>query len=38
MISAYLREGYILTVYPQTKRGIFVSAECAVKSTVPKQP
>jgi len=27
-IMAKLREGYILTVYPQTKRGIFVDFEC----------
>jgi hypothetical protein len=37
-ISSYLREGYIVTVYPATKRGTFVSLECpSTKPTVPKQ-
>ncbi|MGD1073517.1 MAG: hypothetical protein ABSB15_25680 [Bryobacteraceae bacterium] len=38
MISAYLHDGYVVTVYPQTKRGTFVNLECPPKgSTVPKR-
>jgi hypothetical protein len=39
MISAYLRDGYVVTIYPQTKRGTFVNLECPSKSTTaPKRP
>src|ERR1700682_5450636 len=37
MILPALRDGYVLTIYPPTKRGIFVNQEChsAEKPTVP---
>ncbi len=36
MILPALREGYVLTIYPPTKRGIFVNAECPAQTpTVP---
>lgn len=28
MIMPALRQGYVITIYPQTKRGIFVYQEC----------
>jgi hypothetical protein len=28
MILPALRDGYVLTIYPPTKRGIFVNSEC----------
>ena len=28
VISAALRQGYVLTIYPPTKRGVFVNQEC----------
>lgn len=28
MIMPALRQGYVLTIYPPTKRGIFVNQEC----------
>ena len=28
-VSSSLREGYILTIYPESKNGIFVNMECA---------
>jgi hypothetical protein len=28
MIMSALRQGYVLTIYPPTKRGIFVNQEC----------
>ena len=28
MILPALRQGYVLTIYPPTKRGVFVSQEC----------
>ena len=33
-ISEDLKQGYVVTVYPKTKRGIFVSDECP-SETVP---
>jgi hypothetical protein len=30
-VSSSLREGYILTVYPESKNGIFVNMECAAR-------
>lgn len=36
MILPALREGYILTIYPPTKSGIFINQECAsAKATTP---
>jgi hypothetical protein len=37
MILPALRDGYVLTIYPPTKRGIFVNQECHAiqKPTVP---
>ena len=35
MILPALRDGYVLTIYPPTKRGIFVNSEChSTKATV----
>jgi hypothetical protein len=38
IVSQSLRDGYTLTLYPQTKLGIFVDAECnaAAPSTSPR--
>jgi hypothetical protein len=34
-VTDALREGYILTIYPATKRGIFVNAECVSSAATP---
>jgi len=38
-ISKALKDGYIITVYPKTKRGIFVNYECPLAEPgTPKTP
>jgi hypothetical protein len=39
-IAASLRDGYILTIYPESKSGVFVDMECAAsnKLTAPSHP
>lgn len=39
LILPALQDGYVLTIYPPTKRGFFVSAVCtSVKPTASKHP
>jgi len=37
-VDSSLREGYILTIYPETKRGIFVDKECIAASKASSHP
>jgi hypothetical protein len=39
-VSSSLRDGYVLTMYPETKNGIFVNMQCTAiqKPTAPKAP
>jgi hypothetical protein len=37
-VSSSLRDGYVLTIYPETKNGIFVNMECVVSVKAPKLP
>lgn len=35
-VSSSLRDGYVLTIYPETKNGIFVNMECIVLAKAQK--
>lgn len=39
-VSSSLHDGYVLTIYPETRNGIFVDMKCTAekKPTVPKAP
>jgi hypothetical protein len=37
-ISSYLKDGYILTVYPPTKSGTFINLECPAGSKKSSAP
>jgi hypothetical protein len=39
-VSSSLRDGYVLTIYPETKNGIFVNMECTAQqpSTASRYP
>ena len=37
-VDSSLRDGYVLTIYPKTKRGIFVNMECIAAPKVPSHP
>jgi hypothetical protein len=36
-VDSSLRNGYVLTIYPETKRGIFVDMEC-LATKAPSHP
>jgi hypothetical protein len=37
-VDSSLRDGYVITIYPETKRGIFVDMECAAIPKAPSHP
>jgi hypothetical protein len=37
-VSSSLRDGYVLTIYPETGRGMFVDMECTADSKAPSRP
>ncbi len=38
-VNTSLHDGYVLTIYPETNRGIFVNMECvATKPTTSEAP